>query len=479
MADEDFIINIQPTPNFIVELNEQGPQGPRGPQGVQGIQGEKGDKGDTGELSIGTVTTGDAGSQASVVNVGTSTDAILDFVIPRGDQGIQGIQGPPNELAIGTVEKGEDASATITGSYPDQKLNLVLPKGDKGDVGPAGTIPVGTIFPHTCSSTFVPENSLPCNGIEYSQTQFPALWTDWLVGGRLNTCTYSQYQSDIDTYGKCGKWALDTENGKFKTPYIPDGTHIQQAMTDGELDKSYNAGLPNITGQTQHIVSGNGATNASDKGALKTAIVATASSGLQENVMSGRRLLGAITIDASLSNPIYSNSDTVQEEAVALRYFVVVATGSINQSEMDWSQWASSLQSKATIDMDNLSTAGKAEVAGLGFMANLKEDISGQVSMANSPVLYTAERTGYVHVTGDKAQTGLFLNVYKPETTIVGGEIDISYLLISQQFYMTSGSGNTSLTVGVRKGQKYAIIRTSTNTVIAWCWFIPAEGVKE
>lgn len=435
MADEDFIINIQPTPNFVVELNEQGPQGPRGPQGVQGIQGEKGekgDKGDTGELSIGTVTTGEAGSQASVVNVGTSTDAILDFVIPRGDQGIQ---GPPNELAIGTVEKGEDASASITGSYPDQKLNLVLPKGDKGDVGPAGTMPVGTIFPHTCSSTFVPENSLPCNGIEYSQTQFPALWTDWLVGGRLNTCTYSQYQSDIYTYGKCGKWALDTENGKFKTPYIPDGTHIQQAMTDGELGKSYNAKLRNNN----------------------------------EGIFS----------DASRSNPFIGTGDTVQTDAVSLRYFVVVATGSINQSEMDWSAWASSLQGKPNVDMDNLSTAGKAEVAGLGFMADLKEDISGQVSMANSPVLYTAERTGYIHVIGNNAQTGLFLNVYKTKATIVGGEVDISYSLISQQFYMTQGTGNTSLTVGVRKGQKYAIIRTSTNTVIVHCWFIPAEGVKE
>lgn len=299
MADEDFIINIQPTPNFIVELNEQGPQGTRGPQG---IQGEKGDKGDTGELSIGTVTTGDAGRQASVVNVGTSTDAILDFVIPRGDQGIQGIQGPPNELAIGTVEKGEDASASITGSYPNQKLNLVLPKGDRGDVGPAGIMPVGTIFPHTCSSTFVPENSLPCNGIEYSQTQFPALWTDWLVGGRLNTCTYSQYQSDINTYGKCGKWGLDTENGKFKTPYIPDGTHIQQAMTDGELGKSYNAGLPNHE--------------------------------------------GILCLDASRSNPFNGATSIVQTDAVSLRYFVVVATGSIKQSEMDWSAWASSLEGK-------------------------------------------------------------------------------------------------------------------------------------
>lgn len=340
MADEDFIINIQPTPNFVVELNEQGPQGPRGPQG---IQGENGDKGDTGELSIGTVTTGDAGSQASVVNVGTSTDAILDFVIPRGDQGIQGIQGPPNELAIGTVEKGEDASATITGSYPDQKLNLVLPKGDKGDVGPASTMPVGTIFPHTCSSTFVPENSLPCNGIEYSQTQFPALWTDWLVGGKLNTCTYSQYQSDIKTYNKCGKWGLDTENGKFKTPYIPDGTHIQQAMTDGELGKSYNA-KPTI----------------------------------HEGIFS--------------SYDPYGATNTAPTEAVALRYFVVVATGSINQSEMDWSQWASNLQSKATVDMDNLSTAGKAEVAGLATPS--KKCIN--LALGVSGFTYTAPATGWV-----------------------------------------------------------------------------------
>ena len=390
MADEDFIINIQPTPNFVVELNEQGPRGPRGPQGVQGIQGEKGDKGDTGELSIGTVTTGDAGSQASVVNVGTSTDAILDFVIPRGVQGIQGIQGPPNELAIGTVEKGDNASATITGSYPDQKLNLVLPKGDRGDVGPAGTIPVGTIFSHTCSSTFVPENSLPCNGIEYSQTQFPALWTDWLVGGRLNTCTYSQYQSDIDTYGKCGKWALDTENGKFKTPYIPDGTHIQQAMTDGELGKSYNAGLPNITsGNLGYVRSGR---NIDGSGAL----INTSKGQFAEGASVNQGWSGTMNFDASRSNSIYGAADTVQTEAVSLRYFVVVATGQINQSEMDWSQWASSLQGKANVDMDNLSTAGKAEVAGLAMPSNKYIDLT----LGASGSQYTAPANGWVCFNG-------------------------------------------------------------------------------
>lgn len=48
----------------------------------------KGDKGDAGTIEIGTVTTGTAGSQASVVNVGTPDTAILNITIPRGDQGM-------------------------------------------------------------------------------------------------------------------------------------------------------------------------------------------------------------------------------------------------------------------------------------------------------------------------------------------------------------------------------------------------------
>lgn len=361
-----------------------------------------------------------------------------------------------------------EMDGTVDGTdYSAKYWAKVAEQGAYKDIG----MPIGIIFSHTCSASFVPENSLPCDGSEYSKTQFATLYNNWLVGGRLNTCTYSQYQSDIDTYGKCGKWGLDTENGKFKTPYIPDGTHIQQAMTDGELGKSYNAGLPNIVG--------NLTTNGNSFTAISGAFAARSQISNLSGGHSAATGYGHLTFDTSHSNPIYGATDTVQEEAVALRYFVVVATGSINQSEMDWSQWASSLQSKANVDMDNLSTAGKAEVAGLGFMADLKEDISGQVSMANSPVLYTAERTGYVHVIGNNAQTGLFLNVYKPGATIANTQADASYTLCSQQFFLSSGSGNTSITVGVRKGQKYSVIRSSTNTVIVHCCFIPAEGVKE
>lgn len=108
---------------------------------------------------------------------------------------------------------------------------------------------------------------------------------------------------------------------------LPKVVNIQGLIDLQNLGVTVAAGLPNITGQTQHIVSGNGAINASDKGALKTALVATLASGLQEVVMSGRRLLGAITIDASLSNPIYGATDTVQEEAIQYPYYIQIATG--------------------------------------------------------------------------------------------------------------------------------------------------------
>lgn len=38
-------------------------------------------------ITIGTVTTGAAGSSATVTNSGTASAAVLDFTIPKGDKG--------------------------------------------------------------------------------------------------------------------------------------------------------------------------------------------------------------------------------------------------------------------------------------------------------------------------------------------------------------------------------------------------------
>lgn len=75
---------------------------------AQGAKGDKGDTGDTGNtgpqgpqgpdgaaatITVGTTTTGAAGSEATVTNSGSTSAAVFNFTIPQGIQGIQGIQG--------------------------------------------------------------------------------------------------------------------------------------------------------------------------------------------------------------------------------------------------------------------------------------------------------------------------------------------------------------------------------------------------
>jgi hypothetical protein len=54
-----------------------------------------GPPGSAATIAIGDVTTGAAGSDADVVNSGTSNAAVLDFTIPRGDTGNDGEDGAP------------------------------------------------------------------------------------------------------------------------------------------------------------------------------------------------------------------------------------------------------------------------------------------------------------------------------------------------------------------------------------------------
>ena len=108
---------------------DTGPQGPPGAEGATGPQGPQGETGATGQsanISVGTVTTLAAGSNATVVNSGTSMDAVLDFGIPQGAKGDTGPQGSQGE----TGHQGPQGETGATGPQG--------PKGDTGASGPQG-----------------------------------------------------------------------------------------------------------------------------------------------------------------------------------------------------------------------------------------------------------------------------------------------------------------------------------------------------
>ncbi len=93
-----------------------GPTGPTGPTGATGATGPTGPTGPTGEegaaatIRVGTVTTGDPGTDAAVVNSGTERDAVLDFTIPQGQTGTG--QGPIELLSAYSTPTKAGTSGT-------------------------------------------------------------------------------------------------------------------------------------------------------------------------------------------------------------------------------------------------------------------------------------------------------------------------------------------------------------------------------
>ena len=256
-----------------------------------------------------------------------------------------------------------------------------------------GGQPIGLIYPLVCSPDYIPDGSLPTDGAEYTESQFKELWKNYLTSETplLNTCTYAEYEQDLLTYGQCGKFAIDLENKTFKVPTVKDGAVIQQALTNDELGKSYNAGLPNIEGT---IFASRLRTDTNE---VKTGAFANSGSMTKANTANddsaGTSSL-SIDFDASLSNPIYSNSDTVQMNAVAMRYFVVVANGQVNESMMDWSAWASSLQGKANVDFSNITEQAKQIIANIPMPSERYTELA----IGANGTTYTAPANGYFTV---------------------------------------------------------------------------------
>ena len=85
------LTTVSPVPDASGTFYLVGPTGATGPQGPIGLTGQ------AATIAVGTVTTGPAGSNASVINAGTSGAAVFDFSIPRGDTGATGPTGPQGE----------------------------------------------------------------------------------------------------------------------------------------------------------------------------------------------------------------------------------------------------------------------------------------------------------------------------------------------------------------------------------------------
>lgn len=142
------------------------------PTKITGPQGPVGPIGPAGTIEIGTTTTGESGSDASVENVGTPENAILNFTIPRGEQGEQGIQGETGPQGYMNEQDVRDVVDTIV---PEDFFAGDATDSDCGDSVTLSNMAEGKpktlqIIGNTTQQTYTGKNLVGLEGITFPYT---------------------------------------------------------------------------------------------------------------------------------------------------------------------------------------------------------------------------------------------------------------------------------------------------------------------
>ena len=169
---------------------------------------------------------------------------------------------------------------TITGAIEEVKGIAVSALGDKNFFS---TAPIGTIL--SFAGQTAPHGYLLCDGASYKVADYPDLYE--VIG---------------NIYGG------NTES--FNIPNLVD-KFIQGSTTSGEEKE---AGLPNITGTFYH--------DPNVKFSLSGAFSYTSGSTINLQNDDANKTSGYVSFDASKSNAIYGNSDTVQPPALTMVYII-------------------------------------------------------------------------------------------------------------------------------------------------------------
>jgi hypothetical protein len=170
------------------------------------------------------------------------------------------------------------------------------------------------------------------------------------IGSLVNTypqifCQEHEWQAEVASHGVCGKFVFYEPNRTVRLPKI---TGIIEGTTDATaLGDLVEAGLPNITGNIS-ANRGWGRDGLSATGAFQAS-----GSAAMSDTINGYNNANNVTFDASRSSSIYGNSTTVQPQTIKVLYYIVIATSTKTDIQVDIDEIATDLNGKADTDLSN------------------------------------------------------------------------------------------------------------------------------
>jgi hypothetical protein len=183
--------------------------------------------------------------------------------------------------------------------------------------------PLGFYYLHPYGT--VPADSIICNGATYSRDLYKDFFDYITTQGWVKTEAEWQKIADRD-YGFCSFYSSGDGRTTFRTPKFAPYQQIAIASTN--VGKYHRAGIPNIVGEhsgTPWIDSGSGAFKALSRKAT-----------IPDGQNTGNDW---VSFDASLCNPIYGRSNTVQPEShewvmCVVAYGVATNVGSVDMADV-------------------------------------------------------------------------------------------------------------------------------------------------
>lgn len=139
--------------------------------------------------------------------------------------------------------------------------------------------------------------------------------TSWNATIEANVTTFTLYSNTFKTW-------LFEQSETVESVRLPAVVNVQGLLDLQNLGMTVEAGLPNITGTSNGYCTAGSSAGTDVSGCIYNITYNSPQGATNNNSWSAK-----FGIDASLSNPIYGASDTVQEEAIQYPYYIQIATG--------------------------------------------------------------------------------------------------------------------------------------------------------